>query len=225
MSGIPCPTAKRRSPLSWRCRIGHNIGLAALSSGTIRYRFYSRWGLSAGEVAKVILFCGMTVGLGLVTLGGAALIMRASLAEDITGLDRPLVIALGALCLALTAGYVALAAFVRRPIRIRRFELAMPPLQLAFGQVAIGPLNFACVAACLHQVLAARRRGLLSGGCDRLCARDRRGAHHPCAGRARRDRERGPFPAAAGAVHRRAPGVPRGLLPACRSRSARRPSR
>ena len=36
--------------------LGHNIGLAFLSSGAVRYRFYSRWGLGAGEVAKVILF-------------------------------------------------------------------------------------------------------------------------------------------------------------------------
>ena len=153
--GHPLPYRKAALASFVALSMGHNIGLAALSSGTIRYRFYSRWGLSAGEVAKVVLFCGMTVGLGLVTLGGAALIMRASLAEDITGLDRPLVIGLGALCLAAAAGYVALAAFVRKPIRIRRFEMAMPPLHLAFGQIAIGPLNFACVAACLHQVLAA----------------------------------------------------------------------
>jgi glycosyltransferase 2 family protein len=153
--GHPLPYRKAALASFVALSMGHNIGLAALSSGTIRYRFYSRWGLSAGEVAKLVLFCGTTVGLGLVTLGGAALIMRASLAEDITGLGRPMVIALGALCLAATAAYVALAAFARRPIRIRRFTLAMPPLYLAFGQIAIGPLNFACVAACLHQVLAA----------------------------------------------------------------------
>ncbi len=110
--GHPLPYRKAALASFVALSMGHNIGLAALSSGTIRYRFYSRWGLSAGEVAKVVLFCGMTVGLGLVTLGGAALIMRASLAEDITGLDRPLVIGLGALCLAAAAGYVALAALV-----------------------------------------------------------------------------------------------------------------
>jgi glycosyltransferase 2 family protein len=40
--------------------IGHNVGLAALSSGAIRYRFYSRWGMSAEQVAKLILFCAIT---------------------------------------------------------------------------------------------------------------------------------------------------------------------
>lgn len=135
--------------------MGHNIGLAALSSGAIRYRFYSRWGLTAGDVAKLVLFCGATVGLGLAILGGAALLIRTDLAVAITGLGRGAVLGLGLACLGAAAGYVALAAFVRRPIRIRSWEIAMPPLRLALGQVAIGPLNFACVAACLHQVLSA----------------------------------------------------------------------
>ncbi|PVE22083.1 hypothetical protein DC522_22900 [Microvirga sp. KLBC 81] len=135
--------------------LGHNIGLAFLSSGAVRYRFYSRWGLSAEQVAKVILFCGITVGLGLMVLGGAALLLRSSLAVEITGLSKPLVIALGLACLAIPALYLVLSAFVRRPLRIRRWALEMPPLRLAVGQIIIGPVNFACVAACLHQALAA----------------------------------------------------------------------
>jgi glycosyltransferase 2 family protein len=135
--------------------LGHNIGFAALSSGAIRYRFYSRWGLSAGEVAKLILFCGLTVGLGLMILGGAALLLRSALAQEITGLVRPLVLALGTACLALPAVYLALAAYIRKPLTLRNWSLEMPPLRLALGQVVIGPINFACVAACLHQALAA----------------------------------------------------------------------
>jgi uncharacterized membrane protein YbhN (UPF0104 family) len=134
--------------------LGHNIGFAALSSGAVRYRFYSRWGLSAGEVAKLILFCGVTVGLGLAILGGCALLLRSRLAGEITGLEQGAILALGISCLALPVGYLALA-FMQRPLRIGKFLLDMPPLRLALGQIVIGPLNFAFVAACLHQALAA----------------------------------------------------------------------
>lgn len=135
--------------------IGHNIGVAGLSSGAIRYRFYSQCGMTAEEAAKLVLFCATTVALGLVILGGAALLLRPDLAERITRLDRPLILALGATCLALAVIYLVLAACVRRALRFRRWELEMPPLRLAIGQVIIGPLNFACVAACLYQALAA----------------------------------------------------------------------
>jgi uncharacterized membrane protein YbhN (UPF0104 family) len=40
-------------------------------------------------------------------------------------------------------------------VRIRRWTFAFPPLPLALGQLVIGPVNFACVAACLHQALSA----------------------------------------------------------------------
>lgn len=136
--------------------LGHNIGLAFLSSGAVRYRFYSRWGLRAGEVAKVIVFCGITVGLGLATLGGTALLLRSGLAQEITGLPRSIVITVGASCLVAVAGYLAFTAMIRRPFRFRRWVFfEAPSFRLAVGQIAIGSLNFAFVAACLHQALSA----------------------------------------------------------------------
>lgn len=133
---------------------GHNIGFAGLSSGAIRYRFYSRWGLGAGEVAKVILFCGATVGLGLAMLGGIALLARGPLASEITGLSRTAIMALGLLCFVLAGCYIA-AAWARCRIRVRGVEMEMPPMRLALAQLVIGPLNFACVAGCLYEALAA----------------------------------------------------------------------
>jgi len=153
--GKPLPYPKAALASFTALSLGHNIGLAALSSGAVRYRFYSRWGLSTGEVAKVIVFCGITVGLGLLVLGGAALLLRSGLAVEITGLSLPIVIILGIGCLAVPAIYLILAAFVRKTLRIRRWSLEMPPLRLALGQVLIGSINFAFVAACLHQALAA----------------------------------------------------------------------
>jgi uncharacterized membrane protein YbhN (UPF0104 family) len=38
-------------------------------------------------------------------------------------------------------------------VRFRRWSLPMPSLRIAAGQIAAGTLNFACVAACLHQAL------------------------------------------------------------------------
>jgi uncharacterized membrane protein YbhN (UPF0104 family) len=153
--GRPLPYPKAALASFTALSLGHNIGLAALSSGAVRYRFYSRWGLDAGEVAKVIVFCGITVGLGLLTLGGAALLLRSELGVEITGLTHPVAIALGMGCLAVPVIYLILSVFVRRPLRIRRWSLEIPAFRLAIGQVLIGSINFAFVAACLHQALAA----------------------------------------------------------------------
>ena len=154
-AGHPLPYRRTALASFTSLSLGHNIGFAALSSGAIRYRFYSRWGMSAIGVGKVILFCGLTVGLGLITLGGVALLIRSEIAEEIIGLSQPVIIGLGVACIGVAAGYLVLAAFVRRPLTIRKLTLEMPSLKLAAGQIIIGPINFACVAACLHQTLAA----------------------------------------------------------------------
>lgn len=153
--GRPLPYPKAALASFTALSLGHNIGLAALSSGAVRYRFYSRWGLNTGEVAKIIVFCGVTVGLGLTTLGGAALLLRSGLAVEITGLTHSIVIGLGLVCLAVPAIYLILSIVVRRPLRIRRWSLEIPSFRLAIGQVVIGSINFAFVAACLHQALTA----------------------------------------------------------------------
>lgn len=135
--------------------IGHSIGLSGLSSAAIRYRFYARRGLTLAESAKMVVFCGLTVALGLMALGAGALLLEPGLAQEITGLGRPAVTAVALTCLAGVALYLVGAAFVRKPLTIRRWSIEFPRLPLAAAQVAVGSVNFALVSACLHQVLAA----------------------------------------------------------------------
>jgi len=150
------PLAWRRAALASFCglSIGHNLGFAALSSGAIRYRFYSRWGLGAADVAKIIVFCGMTVGLGMGTLGGIALLVRPELAARATGLGGPALVAGGVAILAAVGLYLALCFVRKRPFRIGKWQVALPSPALAGAQIAIGAVNFLCVGACLHQAIA-----------------------------------------------------------------------
>lgn len=133
--------------------IGHNIGIAALSSGTVRYRFYSRWGVTGEQVAKIILFCGATVGLGLVTLAGLALALQP--AQGLLDMGEGAKRVLGLILLLVPVGYVFFCWRVRRSFRLRSWTLEPPPAAIAIGQVLIGTANFAFVAAALFQLLTA----------------------------------------------------------------------
>jgi uncharacterized membrane protein YbhN (UPF0104 family) len=148
---LPYPRVALASFIS--LSLGHSIGFAGLSSGAIRYRFYLRWGLDAEAVTKLVLFCGITVALGLAGLAGIALVLQSGLAEQIAGVSQGTAIALGAACLLACAGYVAMAALVRRPFTIWKWRFAMPTARLALAQLAVGMVNFSLVAACLYQVL------------------------------------------------------------------------
>jgi uncharacterized membrane protein YbhN (UPF0104 family) len=61
----------------------------------------------------------------------------------------------GGALLLLVAVYLGLAAFVHHPIRIRNFELPVPRLRLALGQVAVGTIDPLLVAMVLHQMISA----------------------------------------------------------------------
>jgi glycosyltransferase 2 family protein len=135
--------------------LGHTLGFAALSSGAVRYRFYTGWGLSAGDVGRIILFCGVTVGLGVAMAGALASLLRPALVAEMFRVTTAVVVTLGILLLLLVVIYLGLAAFVHRPIRIRYFELPVPGLRLALGQVAVGTADFLLVSAVLYQMLSA----------------------------------------------------------------------
>lgn len=151
------PLALRRTALASfvSLSIGHNVGVAALSSAAVRYRYYSRWGLSSADVALMVLFCGVTVGLGLSTLGAVALLLRPQEASELTGLGRPAILALAVCAAAFPVLYIGLSATLRRSVTVRGRRFRLPPLRIAVLQVVIGALNFAFVAASLHQVLSA----------------------------------------------------------------------
>jgi hypothetical protein len=135
--------------------IGHTLGFAAFSSGAVRYRFYAAWGLSAGDVGRIIVFCGFTVLVGLCTLGGISALIRPVLIGELFGLGRGAMTAIGSALLLVVLSYLGLAAWLHRPIHIRNFELPVPPLRLALGQVAVGTTDFLLVSAVLHQMLSA----------------------------------------------------------------------
>ena len=135
--------------------IGHTLGFAALSSGAIRYRFYTGWGLSPGDVGRIVLFCAMTVAVGMATAAGIASLIQPALVAQMFKVTPPVVVAVGVMLLLAVVIYLGLAAFVHRPIRIRQFELPVPRLSLALGQVAVGTTDFLLVSAVLHQMLSA----------------------------------------------------------------------
>lgn len=133
--------------------IGHNVGGAALSSGAVRYRFYTRWGLTADEVAKVILFCGATVLLGLSTLAGITLLLMPQTGEGLLQLGPQARFWLGIAFLAYPVAYFICSIWGRPPLKFRSFRMDMPTTPMCAAQILVGTVNFGCVAGALDQLL------------------------------------------------------------------------
>jgi glycosyltransferase 2 family protein len=135
--------------------LGQSIGLAGLSSGAIRYRYYAHWGMSTEDVTKIVLLSGVTVGLGLLVLGGIVMVLNPSDTSQILRITPVAVTIIGAVCLLAAAAYVALAAFLRTPLKIRTWSFQMPTARIAVAQIVIGTANFAVVSACLMELMQA----------------------------------------------------------------------
>src|SRR5687768_7603884 len=140
------PLAYRRAALAsfTSLSIGHNVGFAGLSSGAVRYRFYARWGLGFEEVARLVIYCGITVALGLASIGGVSLLLNPALVSKAAGLSDAVARTAGLLLLVLPAAYVSLTLF-RNSVSLFGWRVRLPSTALAAAQVGVGSLNYLCV--------------------------------------------------------------------------------
>jgi phosphatidylglycerol lysyltransferase len=136
--------------------ISNSLGFAFLSGASARYRFYSRWGLSAHEVSRIVIFYSGTFWLGLIALGGWSLVIApppglASLPAY--GWARPV----GLILIGVAATYVIASFFRRGEIRLGRLSLpGLPSPRLVAGQLALSVADWMLAAVVLWVLLPAR---------------------------------------------------------------------
>ena len=93
--------------------ISNNVGFAMLSGASVRYRFYTRWGITAEELSRIVFSYVVTFWLGLLLIGGLSLAVSPLPRE--LGLPAPALVApLGWLLMLVSAGYVAAAVDATR---------------------------------------------------------------------------------------------------------------
>ena len=128
---------------------GNNVGLSLLSSGSVRVRLYSQWGLGPADIARVVAFTAVQLWAGLLPLLGVALLAGAPgplppLAARIAGIAA----------LSAVGAYLALAARGSE-VTIRGFVLKPPSLPLALAQVAVSAADWTLAALVLWLLLPA----------------------------------------------------------------------
>ncbi len=148
---LPYPQAGMTSFIGYA--FSHNIGMTFLTSGSIRYRFYSLWNIPAMDIAKIIAFCGITFWLGFCTLGGTAFAFGAMTLPASFTLTPVAIRWLGGALLLLVATYGVLSFGHERVLRIRTWSFQMPTPGIALGQVVASCLDWMTAAAILYALL------------------------------------------------------------------------
>ena len=132
--------------------IANNTGFSILSGGSVRYRFYTRWGISGEELSRIVFSNSVTFWLGLLSLGGLSLVLSPlprARELPIGGLLAPV----GWVLIALAGAYIGATIIRRTPIRFRQFELPLPSPGLATAQLAISVTDWMLAAGVMYALL------------------------------------------------------------------------
>jgi phosphatidylglycerol lysyltransferase len=133
----------------------NSMGFGMIAGGSVRYRLYSKWGLSALEITKVVVFSSLTFWLGFIALGGGVFLFEP------VGLPRPLplpftsVRPLGVLFLVILLAYLTAGVLVKNPVRIRDWEVSPPSSGLVITQLGVAIGDWALAGAILYTLLPA----------------------------------------------------------------------
>lgn len=131
----------------------HNMTI--VGGSTARYRIYSALGVSAGQVARLVIFCGLTFWLGFFAIGGIVFISEPR--EIPAALHIPFATArpVGVIFIAVVAAYLIVIALRRRPLTIRGWEFAIPSVPISAGQIAIASLDWLLACGVFYALLPA----------------------------------------------------------------------
>ena len=131
----------------------HNMTI--VGSSTARYRIYSALGVSAIEVAKLVIFCGLTFWLGFFAVGGVVFISESRGIPAALHIPFATVRPVGMIFITIVAAYLIVIALRRRPLTIRGWEFAIPSVPISVGQIAIASLDWLLACGVLYALLPA----------------------------------------------------------------------
>jgi len=141
----------------------NNIGLSMFAGGSVRYRLYSAWGLSAEQITKIVIFCSLTLWLGFLTLGGIAFLFEPMVLPKALHLPFASVRPIGVVFLSLVGGYFLWNIMKKRPIRIGGWEFPIPSSRLFLLQVSIAALDWGLAGSVLYFLLPSAENISLTG--------------------------------------------------------------
>jgi phosphatidylglycerol lysyltransferase len=133
--------------------LSHNIGMAPLTGGGVRYRFYSRWGLTGNEILNLLLICGSTYWVGSLTMGAVFFFLDPPDLPPSIQLPFSSVFAIGLGCLSLATLYLLAAVFIHKPLSLGKWKIPMPSVQVVVAQMAVGCVDWCCSGATLYLLL------------------------------------------------------------------------
>lgn len=134
------------------CVISYNFG-ALLGGSSARFRFYSLWGFSLGDMLRLVTMLALTFWVGAFGLAGILFLLQPIPLPDAFHLPVANIHVLGVLLLLCAAGYLALCLFWHKPLRFRGKSLRIPSFGIAVAQMLVAWADLVVASACLFVLM------------------------------------------------------------------------
>ena len=146
---------------SWKIRaisftafaVGNNVGISAISAGSIRYRAYSNAQFSATEIASIVAFCALTFGLGASLLLGFTLLLEPANTLSGLGISVSLLKLLAIIFITVTSIYLLLSLKKQHTFTLGRWNVSLPKSSIALQQILFAAAELLAAAAALYILL------------------------------------------------------------------------
>ncbi len=139
--------------------LSHNIGASVFSGAMVRYRAYSTKGLTATQVAALVVLCSYTFGFGNVLLAGLLLTYDPGMMQRLSGFlpdiftNPHAALTVGLACLGFVIVYIVGSLMHFRPFKFGRFEILYPRPDIMLRQLFAAPLELIGAAGIIYFAL------------------------------------------------------------------------
>ncbi|MBR5154556.1 MAG: UPF0104 family protein [Alphaproteobacteria bacterium] len=133
--------------------VSNNAGHAIVSGGAVRYRFYSRWGISTGDIVKMVTFSGFTYLIAcffLIIVGYVMTPEHALGGNSSTKVSTFITMVLSVIGLII---YFWASLYYKKNVVIKGVNFKMPKFNLALRQMIIGSIDIVMASLVLYSVL------------------------------------------------------------------------
>ena len=134
--------------------LSQSLGLPLITGGSVRLRFYRRWGFATTQVGALILFGGVTFWLGFLLLAGLLFLAHPTPLPPELRIPPAWVRPLGAAMLLCCAAYLYWAAGGRKTaVDLNGVELGRPGWRMALAQFGASTFDWLLAAAAFFVLL------------------------------------------------------------------------
>ena len=131
----------------------NNLGWPIITGTSMRYRFYSRWRISALNAAKVVAFTNVTCWTGIAFLGAIIFFYEPVSLSGVGFLEGYTTLPLGFISLAVTLLFLTFVIFRKKPVSLGSWNIPIPTFNMALGQIAASSADWILAASVFYTLL------------------------------------------------------------------------